>query len=265
MKMPSNQDTLIEKWQVSLLPAQAYCASYRAEGNSVGFAFETQCGMHAFDSDRISDFWTRPNSLAFVPARCDVHSESDCGGEYLSFVIPKPYADDFQRTERFNDVVETGAVRAAYRLRSLLLQSASDDAGELEDCLLDLVQASQAVLGGTVSEASCAASMTNKRLKVLVELVEDELGSDLDVNVMAAELELSVGFLHRSFKAAMGQTPHAYVLERRIARARQQLKAHGSSLSAVAYECGFSSHAHMSSVFKARLGMTPSQYRRLFV
>lgn len=221
--------------------------------------------MHAFDSDRSSDFWTRPNSLALVPTGCEVHSESEGGGEYLSFVIPEPHSADFQRIDRFNDVIEASAVLAAYRLRALLLRRASDEDGAIEDCLLDLVQASHAVLNGAVLQESCAASMTRRRLKTLVELVEDQLASDLTVDTMAAELQLSTGFLHRAFKAAMGQSPHAYVLERRIARARQKLRASGCSLSAVAYECGFSSHAHMSSVFKSRLGLTPGQYRRLAI
>jgi hypothetical protein len=48
------------------------------------FAFESQAGTHAFATDRITDFRTRPNSLAYVPKGCDVVSRSPEGGEYLT-------------------------------------------------------------------------------------------------------------------------------------------------------------------------------------
>ena len=59
----------------------------------------------------------------------------------------------------------------------------------------------------------------------------------------------------------MGSSPHQYVLDRRIARAREQLELGGDSLANIAYAFGFSSQAHMTSIFKKRIGVTPGRYR----
>src|SRR5215470_16457188 len=68
---------------VELLPRMPYDVSYTPAGPVIGFAFEVQAGTHRFGSDRRTPFRTRPNSLSYIPAGCDVASCSDSGGEYL--------------------------------------------------------------------------------------------------------------------------------------------------------------------------------------
>ncbi|KZL26161.1 helix-turn-helix domain-containing protein [Pseudovibrio sp. Ad37] len=102
--------------------------------------------------------------------------------------------------------------------------------------------------------------MTDTRLKRVEEFVEDHLARQMSMSDLAACVDLSAGFFNRAFKGATGKTPHDYVVERRVARARKLLGAPHSTLSQVAYACGFSSHAHMSSTFKKRLGVTPTQF-----
>jgi AraC family transcriptional regulator len=62
--------------RIELLPRMAYDVAYTPEAAVIGFAFESQAGTHAFATDRITDFRTRPNSLAYVPKGCDVVSRS---------------------------------------------------------------------------------------------------------------------------------------------------------------------------------------------
>ncbi|RLA06634.1 MAG: hypothetical protein DRQ59_14900 [Gammaproteobacteria bacterium] len=50
-------------------------------------------------------------------------------------------------------------------------------------------------------------------------------------------------------------------MDRRISRARSYLRSNNSGLSEIALSSGFSSHAHMTSVFQNRLGITPSVLR----
>ncbi|MGI3745041.1 MAG: hypothetical protein ACRYF8_06050 [Janthinobacterium lividum] len=68
---------------IELLPAAGYATRYVAAQAAIGFAFESQRGLHAIGSDRVQPFDALPNGLAFVPAGCDVLSESPTGGEYL--------------------------------------------------------------------------------------------------------------------------------------------------------------------------------------
>ncbi|WP_420430565.1 helix-turn-helix transcriptional regulator [Kordiimonas sp.] len=75
------------------------------------------------------------------------------------------------------------------------------------------------------------------------------------------EIGLSLGFFTRSFTAAVGRSPQQFIIDRRISRARAQLRDSSLSIGAIAFECGFSSHAHMSFQFRKYLSITPSQLR----
>jgi AraC family transcriptional regulator len=66
----------------------------------------------------------------------------------------------------------------------------------------------------------------------------------------------------RAFKAEIGQSPHQYLLQRRIDRARDLLAHSKASLIDVSMKCGFASQSHMCDVFRERLGVSPSQYRQ---
>ncbi|WP_202329346.1 helix-turn-helix domain-containing protein [Mesorhizobium sp. L-8-3] len=60
--------------------------------------------------------------------------------------------------------------------------------------------------------------------------------------------------------AAPSPPPHAYIVDRRLARAL--IAACAEDLSAVAFATGFSSHAHLATAFRQRLGLSPSAFRR---
>ncbi|NJN47593.1 MAG: helix-turn-helix transcriptional regulator [Candidatus Competibacteraceae bacterium] len=118
------------------------------------------------------------------------------------------------------------------------------------------------VLNGERKESRSGTWMTTRRMRLVEELIDDRLGTKLTVQDLSSALGLSAGFFSRALKAAIGKTPHDYIIDRRIARARALLASQHCSLSAVAYEVGFSSHAHMANAFRQRLGVTPSEYRK---
>jgi AraC family transcriptional regulator len=66
----------------------------------------------------------------------------------------------------------------------------------------------------------------------------------------------------RMFHATTGMTPHRYVLNRRIERARRRLGDADMSIAQVAYCCGFSNQAHLTLAFRKVCGLTPGEYRR---
>ncbi len=247
------------RYRAELLPRQCYEAGYTPRHGVIGFAFEGQTGVHAFGSDRRVAFETRPNSLAFVPAGCDVYSQSPVGGEYLTLVGPLPV--DLPRGRRFNDVIEPAAISAAQGLRSLLLAAGPRDLLVIEHYALSLAESTLTVLGRPFSEPRAATSMTPARRRTIEALIEARLDTPLTLEELAGAVGLSAGFFSRAYKAAMGKAPHAYIIDRRIARARVLLAAGDRDLTQVAYACGFASHAHMTSLFRSRLGVTPSALR----
>jgi AraC family transcriptional regulator len=247
-------------FRLELLPRGPYEAAYMPQYGTIGFAFERQSGVHAFASDRRTPFRTRPNSLAFVPANCDVYSHSVEGGEYLTLTDLAEPAPSPPQERRFNDIMDLPALRTAENLRRLLLTGASGN-----DLLLEYhactLQERVAHIFGIPTEQRASGWMTPRRLRQIDELIEAEMDGPLTVRDLADRLGLSAGFFARAFKAATGKPPHAYIIDRRISRARALLRSAPSDLSRIAYACGFSSHAHMTSAFRVRLGVTPARLR----
>lgn len=244
----------IGSFSLELLPRRGYAAAYRADRDAIGFAFETQHGLHAFASDRRIPFTARANGLAFVPAGCDVFSQSERGGEYLRVALTQEAfaGGDF----RFSDRIDPAAIPAARRLRALLL--GDGEPLEMEAMALRLLERAR---DASSAEPRVAGWMTPRRLRQIEELIEARLDQKLTVQELAAALGLSAGFFARAFAAALGQAPHDYVIDRRVARARDLLNNKAFKLDQVALACGFSSHAHMTATLRSRLGVTPGQLR----
>src|SRR5215469_7830640 len=85
---------------------------------------------------------------------------------------------------------------------------------------------------------------------------------DLSLQALANESGYSRVHFVRMFRAATGYSPHNYLLNLKLERARELLKNPSMSLIDIALDCGFSSHSHMSRLFHKFVGVTPSAYRR---
>ncbi len=83
-----------------------------------------------------------------------------------------------------------------------------------------------------------------------------------DLQRVARHVGLSAWHLIRVFRKATGLTPHAWLIDRRVHQARELLRA-GETPSLIAVQCGFADQAHLTRAFKARLGVTPGQYKTL--
>jgi AraC family transcriptional regulator len=101
------------------------------------------------------------------------------------------------------------------------------------------------------------------KMQHLIEFVEENLDGDLSLTRMAAEAAVSPVHLPQAFKAAIGQSPHQYVLRRRIESAKELLRTSDVPIAEVALSTGFSSQSHLSNWFKRVVGVSPATYRRM--
>lgn len=104
-------------------------------------------------------------------------------------------------------------------------------------------------------------ALNSSRLRRTLDLINERIGEDLSLRELALETSLSVFHFARAFKAATGVAPHQYVLERRVARAKQLLEEGQLTLTEISNVCGFASQAHLTNVFKRMIGVTPGVYR----
>ncbi len=99
-----------------------------------------------------------------------------------------------------------------------------------------------------------------------VKRARDFLDAEHRRVVRSAELEAVTGLtrydLARQFRVVCGTSPYRYLLMRRLAVARKQIAQH-DPLVEVALETGFADQAHLTRMFKATYGLTPTQYGAL--
>ncbi|WP_410933822.1 helix-turn-helix transcriptional regulator [Pseudomonas sp. W5-01] len=241
-------------WMIELLPAAAYATRYVATQAAVGFAFESQRGLHAIGSDRVQPFDAVPNGLAFVPAGCDVLSASPTGGEYLRLLRTDGLA--LAGDHAFNNRIDPQAIALAMKMRAALLQtSAADDWEGWALALADRLDDKSAV------DAPLQGSINASRMRRLDEFIDAGLDGPLGVQAMAQVLGLSEGYFMRAFKHTTGKSPHSYLIDRRLAKARALMRDSTARLAEIAHGCGFSSQAHMATAFRQRMGISPAKLR----
>lgn len=112
-----------------------------------------------------------------------------------------------------------------------------------------------------VPEKASAPSLTKLQLSRLNEYIEMHLSERLSVDKLAQMAGMSSFHFVREFKTCCGMTPHQYVIERRLTRAREALQNTSATIASIAQDVGFSSQAHLTDVFRKRLGVTPRVYR----
>lgn len=101
----------------------------------------------------------------------------------------------------------------------------------------------------------------NHKLARAAEYISDNCTAALKLDDICAVADLSPSYLIRAFRKHYGMTPHTYLLNRRVQRARGLLQR-GAALADVALATGFSDQAHFQRIFKQFLAATPGQYRR---
>jgi AraC family transcriptional regulator len=79
---------------------------------------------------------------------------------------------------------------------------------------------------------------------------------------LAELVKLSVCHFCRAFRASFGESPHTYVMRKRIERAQGMMLQTSSSLAQIAIECGLADQAHLNKSFRRFVGESPGAWRR---
>lgn len=92
------------------------------------------------------------------------------------------------------------------------------------------------------------------------DLIETRYTENLSLDELAAVAHLSPFYLVRVFTKEIGLPPHAYLVQTRVMRARDLLRA-GVSAAQAAVDVGFVDQSHLHRHFKRVMGMTPRTYQ----
>jgi len=100
-----------------------------------------------------------------------------------------------------------------------------------------------------------------KTLRRVFEFVEANIDQPINLDELASVAAISRFHFHRQFKKATGSTPHRYIVQRRIERAKALLSESAVPLIEIAARLGFTDQSHFINTFRKMTAVTPRAYR----
>jgi AraC-like DNA-binding protein len=96
------------------------------------------------------------------------------------------------------------------------------------------------------------------------DLADARYAEPLDVDDLARSAGLSRAHFSREFRRAFGESPHAYLLTRRLERAAALLRTTDHSVAEICFSVGLQSVGSFTTSFTRTYGMSPTAYRAGF-
>ncbi|MBD2033934.1 helix-turn-helix transcriptional regulator [Leptolyngbya sp. FACHB-321] len=104
------------------------------------------------------------------------------------------------------------------------------------------------------------------QLRQMIEYIHERLTHEVSLVELAAQANLSAYHFARLFKHSVGLSPHQYLLQNRVERAKKLIVISAKpSLTAIGLQAGFYDQAHFTKAFKQVVGLSPKAFAKQFV
>lgn len=113
----------------------------------------------------------------------------------------------------------------------------------------------------SVQLPSYEGGLPTYQLNQVLDYIDASLAGEIKLADLAGLLNMSPFHFGRMFKQSMGISPHQYVIQQRLERAKHLLKHSDRAIIDIALECGFNSHSHLSKQFRKVMGIAPRNFR----
>lgn len=107
-----------------------------------------------------------------------------------------------------------------------------------------------------------ASASDHDRLRLARAFIDRHYDAPITLAQISQEAGFSPYHFIRLFRAAFRQTPHQYLVQRRIDRAKELLGTSDLSVSDICFAVGFESLGSFSTLFRREAGLSPGAYRR---
>ncbi len=152
--------------------------------------------------------------------------------------------------------INSGPLRGLFRQNRVLTQERQED-------LLHLLE----LIATRLSHADehrllPEPGRTRMQLGRAVTFIEAHLGERLSLAVIARAAGVSTRSLARLFRKELGTSVVSFILQRRIARARDLLRRTDDTCAEIAFAAGFGSVQHFNRIFRRQQQMSPGDWRK---
>lgn len=208
----------------------------------------------------------------FIPAAFAVNFEVDGGSRFLFWKITPDTLDRLARAacdggrhptafQPIFNIADDTLWHLGSRLAAELVSPGYGARIYLESLHLGLVIQLLRRLSPQPVEGAAVSSLTGQKLKAVLRYIHDHLSQNIALKTLAREAGLNLHHFAKCFKKATGRSPHQFIIEERVKRAKAALEDAQASLVGVALDVGFSSQSHFTSAFRRLVGVTPKAYR----
>ena len=139
------------------------------------------------------------------------------------------------------------------------------------DVVCDLSRhALQAISTGADLDAACrdtpprmfSGGLAGWQVKRVKLYIDEHLAERIRCRELADLAKLSCGHFSRGFVVSLGQSPHSYILRRRMEHAKLLMQTTSLSLGQIAVQCGMADQSHFCRTFLRIVGSRPSLWGR---
>ena len=218
---------------------------------------------------KLSEF--KPGWIVFTPASSSVRMIKKDKGDYryISVYVPPSALAQLNDAELDAHLAlppQAGPCNAELSRVVLAMKDEMDNPGPVGDLYRTtlavqlLIRLVRSTCNLTLPPAK--GGLPAWRLRRVLEMLEADLTAAPSVSQLASVAGLSPAHFCIAFKQSTGYSPHRYLLNRRVAYAKELMAHRRLSLTEVALTCGFGSSSQFATTFRRIDGVTPRAYRR---
>ena len=126
----------------------------------------------------------------------------------------------------------------------------------------DAIVSSDSYDGKSAAPSAPRGGLAPWQIRKVSAYIEAHLDSTIGSADLAGLVKLSVFHFCRAFQASFGESPHTYVMRRRVECAQGLMLQTKSPLAQIAIECGLADQAHLNRTFRRFVGECPGAWRR---
>ncbi len=101
----------------------------------------------------------------------------------------------------------------------------------------------------------------HNQVRLARTLLDQSYDTPITIADLSHEVALSPYYLIRTFRHVYKQTPHQYLMKKRIAKAKELLRNSDLSITEICMTVGYESLGSFSTLFRKEAGLSPSDYR----
>ncbi|MEL7113427.1 MAG: AraC family transcriptional regulator [Pseudomonadota bacterium] len=146
--------------------------------------------------------------------------------------------------------------KQAFRLAVDAIEALTLDQPDQDHAEQLVILALAAQLQPTENGKISGTSRLSNDVKTVLDMIFQDWETPLSLADFAAETCTSKFQILRRFSRELGTSPHAYLTQHRVKRAKAMIMA-GSSLAETAVACGFSDQSHLTRTYSRQFGLTP--------